>query len=727
MDTLKGRRSLSVWLAFLLMAGTLSSIVMFSGSIGTASAQAVTIVTSAGSHGGTFFGEGILQVVITNPDADDDDTKESITVDIDANPATGSNASGNFTVSETSANSTKFEFYLVHQNADAVSVGSLDAMNTAGAAEFPVAGTQAPVIRFGASGDLTVDADLYENVAFDITFNSTQIAVDYGQSTASLSTDKSTYGSNSLVHFNIKDQDANRNPTGADSFDVSQVLLNGTLFDISGALFVDAVTFDETGDNTADFEAIVRLAAVDTATDPELVFTDELVEMTLNDQADYDIIGTVPPNNSTDTDEISFDIDDEDGDLSEIGAVTFGSELKVAVTDNDGNVDSRADDTLEDALVVQVNSTGSDSVTVDLRETDDNTGVFVPDLPSDEVEITFVNSTTLSPAELADDILQLRPNDITEDIIVKYNDTFDDDSQPGEHETTFEMTLTNPKINLPEAAEDDDEFLLTVIDADLNDNHSAKDSYSFVLDGTTTYPLMRGTTELSGLAFLELEIEGEPLTFANPLQYTLVEKDTNSGVFEAELDMGEILDSARTGGSPVDVDDGDTFEVTYNDLFDDVAREASDDLSIGSDRPISEFLCHGLVPTILGTDRNDTLVGTEGKDVIIGLRGNDVIRGLGGDDVICGGPGLDSLSGGPGDDKLFGGRGNDVLAGDNGNDRLWAGTGWDDAAGGAGNDILRGNKGNDSLKGGDGNDELFGELGNDQLDGGAGDDSLHQD
>ncbi|HEY8109811.1 MAG TPA: hypothetical protein VIG05_02970, partial [Candidatus Nitrosotenuis sp.] len=109
-------------MAFLLVAGTLSSIVMFSGSIGTASAQAVTITTSADSLGGSFFGEGYLQVVVTDPSSDDEDTRENITVTIGADPATGSSASGNFTIPETSVNSTQFEFYLVHQNATAVSV-----------------------------------------------------------------------------------------------------------------------------------------------------------------------------------------------------------------------------------------------------------------------------------------------------------------------------------------------------------------------------------------------------------------------------------------------------------------------------------------------------------------------------------------------------------------------------------------------------------------------------
>jgi Ca2+-binding RTX toxin-like protein len=712
-------------LAFLLMAGTLSSIVLFSGSIGTASAQAVTIVTSADSLGGTFFGEGYLQVVVTDPNADDDGKRENITVAVEADPDTGSSASGNFTIPETDLNSTQFEFYLVHQNASAVSVSSLDPINSAGAAEFPAAGGKAPVIRFGTGGDLGSDSDLYEDTSFDILVGNTEITIDYEQTAAQVTLDKLTYGSNSLIHLGINDQDANIDPTNADSFVVTQALLNGTLFDISGATFVDGVTFAETGDNTAKFEAAVQLSTIDSSTDPELVFAAESVQMTLNDQGDYGIIGIVPPNNSNDTDSVSFDIDDVDGDIIKVGTLTFGSELELSVSDNDGNVDSQSNDTINDGLTVISDGPGGDTVTVDLEETGDNTGMFIPDTTDNEIGVTFVND--VADIIVGNDILELSPDDIAEGIFINYTDPLDDNSVPGGFSDTVEVALASPKLSLPPTVEDEAEFLLTVTDADLNDNRSAKDSYTFVLDGAAPYQLMRGSDDLTNLAVLEFEIQGDPVTFANPLEYTLVESNISSGIFTAELDMGEILDSARNGSNPIDIDDGDKLKVTFNDLFEDAAREASDVLEIGSNRPITEFLCHGLVPTILGTDKDDTLLGTDGKDVIVGLRGNDIIRGLGGDDVICGGPGLDSISGGHGDDKLFGGRGNDVLNGENGNDRLWAGTGWDDAFGGAGNDILRGNKGNDSLKGGDGNDELFGELGNDQLDGGDGDDALHQD
>jgi predicted extracellular nuclease len=87
--------------------------------------------------------------------------------------------------------------------------------------------------------------------------------------------------------------------------------------------------------------------------------------------------------------------------------------------------------------------------------------------------------------------------------------------------------------------------------------------------------------------------------------------------------------------------------------------------------------CNGLVPTIVGTDRDDVLRGTTGRDVIMGLGGNDTITGGNGDDVVCGGAGDDVVSGGNGDDVLLGGAGDDTLRGENGSDTLIGGAGTD--------------------------------------------------
>jgi Tol biopolymer transport system component len=157
--------------------------------------------------------------------------------------------------------------------------------------------------------------------------------------------------------------------------------------------------------------------------------------------------------------------------------------------------------------------------------------------------------------------------------------------------------------------------------------------------------------------------------------------------------------------------------------------------------------CHGLTPTILGTEAGETLNGTAGNDVILGMGGNDVITGSDGDDTICGGNGNDTLVGGGDADWLDGGAGIDTVSysdrsevlritldlgtGDDGSS-LDGGPGERDnivgvekATGGSGNDLLIGNTSANTLTGLGGNDTLLGGVGNDSLSGGPGDDTLN--
>ena len=97
-----------------------------------------------------------------------------------------------------------------------------------------------------------------------------------------------------------------------------------------------------------------------------------------------------------------------------------------------------------------------------------------------------------------------------------------------------------------------------------------------------------------------------------------------------------------------------------------------------------EERCNGLLPTIKGTNANETLNGTDEIDVIMGLGGNDVIDGLQSSDVICGGTGNDTVAGSNGDDHLNGGFGDDSVLGGNGDDTL---------IGGPGSDLLDGGRG----------------------------------
>jgi hypothetical protein len=581
---MNNHKVLATFVVAILAASAFSVVGMTSFPLQKATAQGVTITTSADSHGNAFFGEGAVQVVVNDPDADDDDLQETVTVDIDADPDDGTATSSSFTVAETSESSGRFEFFLVHVDSALLDT-DFDAINTNGADEHPVSGSpaagtaQASVIRFGPAGDLALaTSDLFEDVSFDITVGDEEITTNYEETGSELNLDRSTYGSDSFVYTLIIDQDANLNPTEPDSFDATDVELNTILFDIEGATFNDTVTFEETGDNTATFEGILELTDTASATDDELVFTSEAVEVTLNDVADY-----VPPTDvtaSTDTSSRSFDIDDEDGEIDTVESLTFSSELKLNLNDNDRNRDSDDDESLDDAVSVSVDAADAagDVEFLDMTETDDNTGIFIIDLSNDELRVTFLEDGETPTAN--NSLLELRPDDITEDLVVEYTDASDDDSLTSVTSSqTMEMTLATGSIDLPEAAGINDDFILTLTDADLNDNPRTKDSYVFTFEdvaSTPPYNLTRGGDTIGELANLEIEIEGEEVSFATDLAYTLVETDISSGVFTTELSMSDILDS--TG---VEADDGDNLEITYNDFMDDTSRESSDELAIG--------------------------------------------------------------------------------------------------------------------------------------------------
>ena len=78
------------------------------------------------------------------------------------------------------------------------------------------------------------------------------------------------------------------------------------------------------------------------------------------------------------------------------------------------------------------------------------------------------------------------------------------------------------------------------------------------------------------------------------------------------------------------------------------------------------------LPTIEGTDGNDTLYGTTSAEIISGGLGNDYLDGDEGNDIIYGGDGDDYLDGNIGSDTMYGGSGDDiyVFSLNDGNDTL---------------------------------------------------------
>ncbi|HXV46189.1 MAG TPA: hypothetical protein VD736_05905 [Nitrososphaera sp.] len=626
--------------AVLLLANT---GVVFNGNLAVAQAsENVTISTSADDHGRRFFGEGVVQVVITDRNADDDDD-DVIEVEIEAESEGSSRFdSGIFEIPNTNPGSQRFEFFLVHaasQYADGIADDGteLDPRNGEGFDDLSDGfdGIGAPIIRFGTDAGSGVELDtgdsLYEQVEFEIRYGNKQIDFSYEESKGQLGTDREVYGTDSIVYILIRDQDANLNPTERDSFNVKDADLD-ELFEISGASFVDDVVFEETADNSAIFEAELQLVKADTGSDDpaELVFSSSSVSLSLSDMVNYaDVTG--PENDAGSTSDTSFVIENDDGMLDDVGTIMFGSELKLVLRDNDQNKDSDDDETLVDVVSVRVgngdtngnsvfNAGESDQESVSMEETDDNSGVFIIDGSNNELRITFL-ADGQNPVP-NNGILELRQIDIDKDITVSYKDPLDDDSSTSVTSSfRKKLQIVTGQVNLPGTASVNDKFVLTITDADLNDNPRTRDSYSFILTGGSgTFDLKRGGgLPIGDLATIEIEIGGNAPAFADDITYVLSEIDINSGVFKATLDMGDILASAG-----ISADDGDRFKVTYNDLMGKTARESSATLIIQRSSTAVDF-SRELLPIPPEDDPSDpapessvgALVGTSSVTTLI--------------------------------------------------------------------------------------------------------------
>ena len=106
---------------------------------------------------------------------------------MDAITASGSSSTSRFDVFETGGSSGRFEFFLIHKEADAVPAGDIDPINSVGVEEEKDngngVGLGAPIIEFGpdaANADaIGIDAELLEPVAFEIMVSDVTVTAEH--------------------------------------------------------------------------------------------------------------------------------------------------------------------------------------------------------------------------------------------------------------------------------------------------------------------------------------------------------------------------------------------------------------------------------------------------------------------------------------------------------------------------------------------------------------------
>ena len=389
----------------------------------------------------------MLQIIINDPDSDDDSTVEEITVDIAADPDSGSQGSFSLIIPETSDSSERFEFFLVHADATAVGPEDIDPINTAGVeGDGSCVSDCAPFVTFGASGDLQVDADLYEDVTFDLRAGNVEVTVKYEETLAQLSLDRSAYGSDSFVYVFIDDQDANLNPTAADEFIVDpDNAPNNDLLTLDGGSIEDAITFRETGDNTARFEGRYELGA-------SMDFDSESLVLTLFDKGNYGDTLSADENDSNGTDEVSFSIGDTDGTIdvgdlitwdaelsSDKSAYALGDNVTITIEDPDANSNPSVADEIDLEL-----SASSGTAVIAAAETGQSTGIFKASFHLD------------SDGSIAGTLIQLAEG---ESVTISYTDEKPadyqarlDSGQDPEKEFTIEIKTVSGTLGIPSAS-----------------------------------------------------------------------------------------------------------------------------------------------------------------------------------------------------------------------------------------------------------------------------------
>lgn len=351
--------------------------------------QNFSIGTSADDHANKFFGEGILQVTVTDADS----STEDISIKINANGAGGSSVV--ITVPETNEGSGRFEFFLRHVDANAVEAGDLDPINTAGVEGDGTCVTDcAPLVTFGPGGDLGLGAALYEDVRFEILAGNTEAVAEYEETPSVLGLDRDSYGTTSYVYISVVDQDANLNPTERDQITVDPDSdPNDDLLGLDGGTLEDPIVYRETGDNTAIFEGRYRLGE-------SIVVESESVALTLFDKANYNATLAASENDSNDSDELSFTVGNSDGSVDvggdhQIGQAwdpiflvdkdfyDIGDTVHITITDKDANINSGTTDSIQ----LQVSSTRGQIIEISGLETSANSGIFEASfLLSDETD-----------------------------------------------------------------------------------------------------------------------------------------------------------------------------------------------------------------------------------------------------------------------------------------------------------------------------------------------------
>jgi plastocyanin len=358
----KGNRlktSGAVAFAVLLIFGTVVGAMTFAQKNAFA---AVNIATSSTQ----IFGADMVRVLVT--DTSINTAGQTISVEVDAKR--GSSTLGTITPTINQIGTTgTFEFYITTSDCPVTPANPTNPGTSDGTSAAVVrANPHATAINCGVTTTkpLLTSTVMQDGDSFVITYGGQTVTVSYSHSIATLSTDRTTAGTNNHILVQLMDQDANVDPTAIDSFPASATFLSTT----GGTLNIGTALFRETGQNTGQFQLVVNVtsaaptassstqpgaaslsATLPTAvsfksTDQDLYNTTLIGHGVKAVTTNTDTTGTFVSTGSTSSSSATVTLQNVDAALALNAPVSIPNGFKLQVTDPDQNLDTQTRDVL---------------------------------------------------------------------------------------------------------------------------------------------------------------------------------------------------------------------------------------------------------------------------------------------------------------------------------------------------------------------------------------------
>jgi hypothetical protein len=442
-------------------------------------------------------------------------------------------------------------------------------------------GSPAAVHEFGI--DIGAQAPLKDGDTIVITYGGQTKTIQFAKTNVVAGLDRTVAGLDNLVTLTLTDQDANIDPTSIDSFTATSNIVTAA----GGTMNFTGASFIENGQNSGAFDLVVQIGGSSNPTNGARVTGvtfPSSASFTLNDRDVYSntpASATAPYDavieNGAVTSSKSLTLRNTDGILTLTSPVSIGNGINLQINDPDRNIDTKTRDTMTGQLTITLNTTagvaiGTSYSTAPFKETDFNSGLFLPDLTDNSIPITLtsgastVDSTGIfvNAATLADD----------PDLHITYSDPAADPTGAKTFKITTKILHVTGAISAPTTAiTPNGKFSLTIADNDLNTNTDSADSFVVTFTSTSTTE----NTFVSGLGGLTIKAKGGsiPFTGGSSLTMSFIETGDNTGIFTASsIDMQKI-------NALVPLKDGDQLEFKYFDHSESPVQTSTVTITVG--------------------------------------------------------------------------------------------------------------------------------------------------